>query len=55
MSAPINIPKKSDEYHRQRLITQHKLWQGKMIMKSKEKETKTITISLHTFSEKKIS
>ena len=55
MTAPINIPKKSDEYHRQRLIQKHKLWEGRMLIESQKKESKTITISIHTFKQKTIT
>jgi len=44
MTAPIKIPKKSDEYHREKLLYKQKLWEGRYISQVTKKENKAICI-----------
>lgn len=46
MSSPINIPKKSDEYHRQKILYKQKMWEGRYIKELQKKENKAICIMM---------
>lgn len=46
MTAPIDIPKKTDHYHRHKLMTRQKLWEGRYIKEAEKKENKVICITM---------
>ena len=50
MTPLINITKK-DEYHRHKLMTRQKLWEGRFVKELPKKENRAICIML--FSDKK--